>query len=144
MKRVLTSLILIPLVLFVVILGPPWLVFAATTLCAMLCYREYCGIAAEYGVTNLGPLGFAAGLGVLALPDGGSIFLTVLALTGIALATRSEEMAEVLPRASAMLLGVVYIFGTWKCALLLRDAGSFWLLFALAINWIGDSGAYYV
>ena len=75
MKRVLTSLILIPLVLFVVILGPPWLVFAATTLCAMLCYREYCGIAAEYGVTNLGPLGFAAGLGVLALPDGGSIFL---------------------------------------------------------------------
>jgi len=41
MKRVLTALILIPLVLYIVILGPVWLVFAAATLCAMLCYREY-------------------------------------------------------------------------------------------------------
>jgi phosphatidate cytidylyltransferase len=144
MKRVLTSLILIPLVLYIVILGPVWLVFAATTLCAMLCYREYCGIAAEYGVTKLGPVGFAAGLGVLALPDGGAIFLTVLALTGMSLAMRSEDLAEVLPRASTMLLGVVYIFGSWKCAILLRDASPYWLLFALVINWVGDASAYYV
>src|SRR5882672_11801779 len=105
MKRVLTSLILIPLVLCLAILAPPWLVFAATTLCAMLCYREYCCIAAESGVLDLGPVGFAAGLGVLALPDGAPIFLTVLALAGIALAMRSQDLAEVLPRASTMLLG---------------------------------------
>jgi phosphatidate cytidylyltransferase len=144
MKRVLTSLILIPLVLYVVILGRPWMVFAAVTLAAMLCYREYCGIAARYGITKLGPVGFAAGLGVLALSQGGAIFLTVVALTGISLAMRSHDLAEVLPRASAMLLGVVYIFGTWKCAILLRDASPYWLLFALAINWVGDISAYYV
>jgi phosphatidate cytidylyltransferase len=144
MKRVLTALILIPLVLCIVILGPVWLVFAVATLCAMLCYREYCGIAAEYGVANLGPVGFAAGLGVLALSDGGAIFLTVLALTGLSLAMRSEQLAEVLPRASTMLLGVVYIFGPWKCAILLRDASPYWLLFALVINWVGDASAYYV
>src|SRR5438876_11903351 len=133
MKRVVTSLILIPLVLYVVIRGPAWLVFAIVTLCAMLCYREYCGIAARHGITKLGPVGFAAGLGVLALPDGGSIFLTVLTLIAITLALRSENLAEVLPRASAMLLGVIYIFGPWKCAILLRDASPYWLLFALAI-----------
>ena len=144
MKRVLTSLILIPLVLYVVILGQPWMVFAAVTLAAMLCYREYCGIAAGYGVTRLGPVGFAAGLGVLALSEGSAIFLTVVALAGISLAMRSHDLAEVLPRASAMLLGVVYIFGTWKCAILLRDASPYWLLFALAINWAGDISAYYV
>jgi phosphatidate cytidylyltransferase len=144
MKRVLTSLILIPLVLYIVILGRPWMVFAAVTLAAMLCYREYCGIAAGYGITKLGPLGFAAGLGVLALSEGGAIFLTVVALAGISLAMRSDDLAEVLPRASAMLLGVVYIFGTWKCAILLRDASPYWLLFALAINWVGDISAYYV
>jgi phosphatidate cytidylyltransferase len=144
MKRVLTSLILIPAVLYLVILGHPWLVFAAATLCAMLCYREYCGIAAGYGMTDLGPVGFAAGLGVLALPDGGSIFLTVLALTGIALAMRSEDLAEVLPRAAAMLLGVVYVFGPWKCGILLREINPYWLLFALAINWVGDASAYYI
>jgi phosphatidate cytidylyltransferase len=144
MKRVVTSLILIPAVLYIVILGRPWLAFAAVTLCAMLCYREYCGIAAGYGVTKLGPLGFAAGLGVLALSDGSAIFLTIVALAGISLAMRSEELAEVLPRASAMLLGVVYIFGPWKCAILLRDMSPYWLLFALAINWVGDISAYYV
>src|SRR5205085_5550269 len=82
--------------------------------------------------------------GVLALPNGGSIFLTVLALTGMSLAMRSEDLAEVLPRASTLLLGVVYIFGAWKCAILLRDASPYWLLFALAINWVGDISAYYV
>jgi phosphatidate cytidylyltransferase len=144
MKRVLTSLILIPLVWYIVILGPVWLVLAAATLCAMLCYREYCGIAAGYGVTELGPVGFAAGLGVMTLTDGAAIFLTVLALTGISLAMRSENLADVLPRASTMLLGVVYIFGAWKCGVLLREASSYWLLFALAINWVGDASAYYV
>jgi phosphatidate cytidylyltransferase len=144
MKRVLTSLILIPLVLYIVILGRPWMVLAAVTLAAMLCYREYCGIAAGYGVTRLGPVGYAAGLGVLALSEGSAIFLTVVALAGISLAMRSDDLAEVLPRASTMLLGVVYIFGTWKCAILLRDASPYWLLFALAINWVGDISAYYV
>jgi phosphatidate cytidylyltransferase len=127
-----------------VILGHPWLAFGAVALCAMLCYREYCGIAAGYGVTKLGPLGFAAGLGVLALSDGSAIFLTIVALAGISLAMRSQELVEVLPRASAMLLGVVYIFGAWKCAILLRDMSPYWLLFALAINWVGDISAYYI
>jgi len=144
MKRVLTALILIPIVMCAVIWGPSWLIFAMVTLVAMLCYREYCGIAAGYGVARLGPVGFAAGLGVLALPDNGSIFLTVVALAAISLAMRSEELAEVLPRASTMLLGVVYIFGAWKCGILLGDTSPYWLLFALAINWVGDTGAYYV
>ena len=43
-----------------------------------------------------------------------------------------------------MLLGVVYVFGPWKCALLLREASPYWLLFALIINWVGDACAYYV
>lgn len=144
MKRVLTALVLIPLVVYIVLWGPPPLVFGAVTLCAMLCYREYCAIAAGYGTGNLGPLGFAAGLGVLALDDHAAIFLTIVALTGISLAMRSADLSETLPRASAMLLGVVYIFGTWKCAILLRSINSYWLLFALAVNWVGDIFAYYV
>jgi phosphatidate cytidylyltransferase len=144
MKRVVTSLILIPLVLYTVILGHPWLVFAAVTLAAMLCYREYCGIAAGYGLQSLGPVGYAAGLGVLALQDSGAIFVTVVALAGISLTMRSAELTEALPQASTMLLGVVYIFGAWKCAILLRELSPYWLLFALAINWVGDISAYYV
>jgi phosphatidate cytidylyltransferase len=80
----------------------------------------------------------------LALTEGGTIFLTVLALAGLSLATRSADLAETLPRASFLLFGVVYIFGSWKFAILLRDVSPYWLLFALAVNWVGDISAYYV
>jgi phosphatidate cytidylyltransferase len=144
MKRVLTSLILIPLVLYVTILGPSWLVFGTVTLCAMLCYREYSSIAAAYSVPQFGAVGYAAGLGVLALPDGAALFLTVVALASLCLAMRSLDLASVLPGASSLLFGVVYIFGSWKCAILLREASPYWLLLALSINWVGDASAYYV
>jgi phosphatidate cytidylyltransferase len=127
-----------------VIWGPAWLVFAVVALCAMICYREFGGIAAGYGVRDLGPVGYAAGLAMLALNDNGAIFLTVLALLAIGLAMRSADLSETLPRSSTMLLGVVYVFGAWKCAILLREASPYWLLFALAINWVGDISAYYV
>ena len=97
MKRVLTALILIPIVLCAVIWGPSSLVFAMVTLVAMLCYREYCGIAAGYGVARLGPVGFAAGLGVLALPDNGSIFLTVVTLAFAAGTFLSIATSDLLP-----------------------------------------------
>jgi len=144
MKRVVTSLILIPAVLYITLLGPSWLVFGAVALCGMLCYWEYCGIAEGYGITKLGPVGYGAGLAVLALDQDGAIFLTALALAGISLATRSADLAQTLPRASAMLLGVIYIFGAWKCAILLRESNPYWLLFALAVNWVGYISAYYV
>ena len=51
-------------------------------------------------------------------------------------------------------MGVVYVFGSWKTAVLLHDidspacrsiaAGQYWLMFGLMVNWIGDTGAYYV
>src|SRR5579863_5657798 len=132
MKRILTAVVLIPLVLYIVLLGPQWLVLASVALAAMLCYREYCGIAEGFGIARLGPVGYAAGLAVLALTKDVSIFMTAVALGGISMATRSADLAEVLPSASAMLLGVVYVFGAWKCAILLRDASPYWLLFALA------------
>jgi phosphatidate cytidylyltransferase len=38
----------------------------------------------------------------------------------------------------------MYIFGTWRCAILLREVNPYWLLFALALNWVGDTAAYFV
>jgi phosphatidate cytidylyltransferase len=144
MKRVLTALVLIPLVVYLVLWAISPLVFLAVGICAILCYREYSSIAAGYGIDNLGPVGYAAGLAVLALNDNTATFLTIVALAGLSLAMRSADLSETLPRASAMLLGVIYIFGAWKCAILLRSMNPYWLLFALAINWVGDIFAYYV
>jgi len=53
-----------------------------------------------------------------------------------------------------LMLGVLYVFGSWKTAILLRavhepplhhlSAGRHWLMFGLMVNWIGDTGAFYV
>ena len=45
---------------------------------------------------------------------------------------------------AALLLGVVYTFGTLRCAVDLRAINAYWALFALSLNWVGDIAAFYV
>ena len=68
MKRVLTALALVPLVVYIVLWSPYWAVLATTALVALLCFHEYAGIVAAYQPGALGPLGYGAGLLILALP----------------------------------------------------------------------------
>ena len=144
MKRLLTALLLIPTVLYVVYFGPPWLLFGVTALVAVICYSEYAGIAAGYGITKPGPVGYAAGLLVLAMrPQDAPLVFTLLALISLALALR-HDLAKTLPNAAFLLFGIVYIFGSWKFAILLRAKSPHWLAYGLVLNWVGDACAYYV
>jgi len=144
MKRLLTALLLIPTVLYVVYFGPPWLLFGVTALVAVICYSEYAGIAAGYGITKPGPVGYAAGLLVLAMrPQDAPLVFTLLALISLALALRCD-LGRTLPNSAFLLFGIVYIFGSWKFAILLRAESPHWLAYGLVLNWVGDACAYYV
>jgi phosphatidate cytidylyltransferase len=57
---------------------------------------------------------------------------------------RMNDLAKSLPRTALLLVGVVYVFGCWRYAVLLRNVSPYWLLFALALSWVGDIAAYYV
>jgi phosphatidate cytidylyltransferase len=144
MKRVLTSLALIPFIVYVVLRGPGWLFFTILTLVAVICYHEFAGIASAHGFGDLGPIGYAAGLWLLLIPGQELLAITLLAMAALALAMRAESLAKALPYAACLLLGVVYIFGCWKFAALLWRENPYWLLFAIALNWTGDIAAYYV
>jgi phosphatidate cytidylyltransferase len=144
MKRILTALVLLPLVLYVVLWGPLWSFFAVLTAVALICYREYAGIAAAYGFGSMGPVGYAAGLWLLLTGEEGLLVLTLLLLSVLALSLRLDDLAKSLPRTALLLAGVVYIFGCWRYAVLLRNVSPYWLLFALALSWVGDIAAYYV
>jgi len=56
---------------------------------------------------------------------------------------RAKKLETALASAAAALLGVVYIFGAWRCAILLRSANPHWLMLALLIGWAGDTAALY-
>lgn len=144
MRRVLTALALIPIVTYVVLWANFWVFLAVLMTVAFLCYREYDAIAADFGFGAPGPLGYGAGL--LLLVAEGQTWLLIVAFALIAFVTvmREEDLAKSLPRAALLITGIVYIFGCWKCALPLRQANPHWLMYALVLNWIGDTGAYYI
>ena len=71
-------------------------------------------------------------------------FLPVFGLAAMAYAIREPDLKNSLPSSGALVLGVVYIFGAWRCAAELRDINKWLLFFALALNWIGDTAAMYV
>ena len=144
MKRVLTAIVLIPLVVYVVLWAPLLLFWAVVTAAAILSYREYNAIAAGYGFGAPGPVGYALGLLVLAPWLDTWLVMTAAGILALTIAMRSADLAQALPRASLLLLGVTYVFGCWRCAPLLRERNPHWLMYALLVSWAGDIGAYYV
>jgi phosphatidate cytidylyltransferase len=144
MKRILSALLLAPFILYAVIWAHPVFLLAVVAAVALLCYYEYAGIVACYGIPKPGPLGYAAGLLLLAIPGQESIVVMGVTLFGLILAMTAESLAKGFLRAAALVLGVVYIFGCWRYAMPLHAASPHWLFFALALNWVGDTAAYYV
>jgi phosphatidate cytidylyltransferase len=145
MKRVLTAALLVPFVVYTVLWANPWMFLAVVAVAAVLSYREYDGIAAAYGFGAPGVLGYA-GLLLLVVPPNGYAWLgmTAFVLLTLVLAMRSADLAHALPRTALLLLGVIYIFGCWRCAVVLREHGVHWLMYALLVSWTGDIGAYYI
>lgn len=143
MKRVLTAAVLIPSSIYLVLAAPRALFVAAALFMAVMCFREYRNLAAAHGAPVWGPFGYAAGVALALAPRDGLLIAVVVVLFALALGLRSDDFSHVLPRASALVLGVLYCFGPWRLAIGLRDLNPHWLLYALGLVWAGDTAAYY-
>lgn len=151
MTRILTSFALIPLFVYIVLWAPDWAFLAAVAAVGVLCYREYSLIVRagfpEHADMAPGLLGYIGGVLLLFLPGGEATFLTVLAMLALTLGLRARSLSSSLPGSATLVLGVLWIFGAWRCAFLLRSMGPDgprWLFLALAINWAGDTFAFYI
>jgi phosphatidate cytidylyltransferase len=144
MKRVLTAGVMVPMTVYVVLWANVWVFLAVLFAAAFVCYSEYDAMAAAYGFGAPGLLGAAAGFVLFAWRGDAWLYLVLLALFTLVLAMHTDDLSKALPRAGLLLTGVVYIFGCWKCAILLRQINPHWLMYALLVNWSGDIGAYYI
>lgn len=144
MKRIATALVLIPLMVYVTLWAHQWVFLAVLLSVALLCFREFSDIITKHGFDRPGPIGYAAGVAVVLVRNHELLLVTVLAVLAMTLALRAKELVRALPGAAAFLLGIVYVFGCWRFAATLRAVNPHWLLFTLALTWIGDTGAYYV
>ena len=144
MKRVLTALILIPVFCYLILWAPDVLFWAAAAGVAVLCFREYANLVSLHEIPKPGIFGYAAGLVVLFVPQRETALIVIIALLAMTLALRSRELTEALPYAAELILGVLYIFGSLRCAIDLRAMSRYWVFFALSLNWVGDIAALYV
>jgi phosphatidate cytidylyltransferase len=143
MKRVATALVLIPVVVWVVLAAPYWVFAAVVAAVGLLAYHEFHGIAAAQNIVPAGWPGMIAGLALLFAPEP-FLILILCALLAMGLALRQGQLTRALPVAAAFLLGVVYIFGAWRCGMELRGINPHWLMIALLVSWAGDTAALYV
>lgn len=142
--RVLTALLLAPAAVFTVLSAPWWLFFALVALVASACFLEFRRMAAGHGQEFAPMVGLAAGLAMMLVPADQAWLAAVAALgASWCLGLREDNLTKVLPQGAALVAGVVYCFGGWRCAIELRRIDPHWLLFTLALTWIGDAFAYF-
>ncbi|HEY3824497.1 MAG TPA: phosphatidate cytidylyltransferase [Bryobacteraceae bacterium] len=140
MKRVVTALFLVPIAVYSALFAPWWVLFGVIALVALLCFREYATITRSFA-----PLGYVAGLLILAAPQHETILLIILStLAAMCLMLFADDPAKGFTSSAALALGTIYIFGAWKTGILLHDINANWLMFGLLVNWVGDTGAFYV
>jgi phosphatidate cytidylyltransferase len=141
MKRVLTALLLVPVAVYAILFAPWWIFAGVVAVFACLCFYEYANITDSFA-----PLGFVVGITILlAPPTLIPIVLIIATLAALSLPLAAPDLSKAVAGSGMLMLGVLYIFGSWKTAILLHDKASpYWLLFGLMVNWIGDTGAFYV
>ena len=150
-KRVLTSIIGIPLFLFIVYKGNWWLVLSVMLL-AVLAWKEYVALLQKMGISVWFCLGI---LGVLGWPLAAyavskgekEAALFYLALTFFFTAWGLLAYPKVnLEKASATFWGQIYTGALLSHLILLRQAenGFFWVIAVLGTTWASDTFAYLV
>ncbi len=152
MKRILTAIVLIPLVLLIVFLGPrwQWLFTLVTALVAALAGWEYLTLAQHKGSN---PPRLAVIVAILALfaasyqwPDQLAPILGILSLGLLVYCTFRSPIPQALPDASNSVFCLLYLGFTLIAlpALRAQNNGPSLVVFLLCVVWAGDIAALYI
>lgn len=150
MKRILTALILIPLVLLLVFRGSELLVTLAVAAVASLAAWEFLGLAEKTGAN---PPRIAVLVAIVTLflcnyewPDQITAVVGVLSLSLLAYCTFFQPVEESLPNAATGVFCLLYVGLTLIALplLLLTTNGPSLVTFLLCTVWAGDIAALYV
>jgi phosphatidate cytidylyltransferase len=143
MKRIATAVVLIPLIVWAVLWARAWAFDAIIAAVGLIAFYEYDQIAAAQGIPKAGWVGMLSGLALMFAPEPFLVVILV-GLVGMSIGMMPVDLKKCLPGAGSFLLGVVYIFGAWRCGIGLREINPHWLMIALLVSWAGDTAAMYV
>jgi phosphatidate cytidylyltransferase len=115
MKRILTALVALPILLYTVWSGIPYFFAALAAIAVVIGIHEFYNLAAKIGCKPHDFLGYVAGLGVVACfvfgrPELIALVLTALVLLSLASAlTKPDDIKNALVSVSATVFGVAYV-----------------------------------
>jgi phosphatidate cytidylyltransferase len=150
MKRIITALILAPLVLALVFFGPKWLISSTVAAVALLAGWEFIGLAEHCGAK---PPRIAVMLALAALfagnfewPDQTVVFFSALTLALLVYCTFASPVDRVLIDAASSIFALCYVGLTLLAIPMLREQpnGPTLVVFLLLVVWAGDIAALYV
>ena len=144
MKRLVTAVALLAFAVYLIWLAPHAVFVAGAVFMALVCYREFSGLVSAHGIEKPGLWGLLAGLLIFWRPgDLLLVGLSVLAILALGFSLRHETLSNILPQVACEFFGSLYTFAPWRFAIDLRTVSVHLLFFALALNWVGDTAAYY-
>jgi phosphatidate cytidylyltransferase len=163
LKRILTAVVLIPLVLLLILRAPIWLVAIVTAAVALLAVAEFLQLTRSYGVEPLArpTYGFVAlfFISLMINTGGGKPLLStdqfvvgaafaaaIAPFVFLTIAMRRADLSSGYPAAAASTFAFVYIALPLGLLVQLREqyAGAFLILYLLLVVWAGDIFAYFV
>lgn len=153
-KRILSSLVLIPVLYMVVWKLPPLYFVILAMIATGISLFEFYGMALVRGIRPLSIAGIVLGMAIIfniyqpIVPELGADFVIAFALLSIMLvrlfSPRTVEGS--LEEISITFFGLFYVallFG-FQVAILLQMDGKQWLFFMYLVIWASDAGAYFV
>jgi len=155
MKRLLTAVVLVPLVLLAVFRAPWWLLPILIALVIVLALHEYLKIVRAYEIKPVAWAVYPAGILIVVVMAAGTIFGDFLASGGwgilflLALACAlpvifRKDLRGALLAAAASGFAIVYIAFPMALVFRARFQDPSFLIFILFSVWAGDIAAYYV
>jgi phosphatidate cytidylyltransferase len=162
LKRIVTAVVLIPIVLLLILRAPFWLVTLVTAIVALLTVAEFLQLARSYSVEPLArpTYGFVALFFIMLMINTGGgkpllstdQFVVIAAFAAaiapfvfLTLAMRRTNLSSGYPAAAASSFAFVYIALPLGLLVQLREqyAGGFLILYLLLVVWAGDIFAYF-
>lgn len=165
MKRVLTAVVLVPLVLLAAFRAPLWLFALLVAAVIVLALHEYLGIADAAGLKPFKWLTYIMGVGpfavlwisgwpteraynkisfgLLFLPLWLTVLMAAVVILGVSLVFR-RDLSMGLASAAASVFGVLYVGVSLSLLVCLRADIKILVVFVLFSVWAGDIAAYYV
>ena len=165
-QRILTALVLIPLVLLLILRAPGWALTAVAAVVALLAIREFLELVRHYAVepfslsTYFFTAIFFALLGFLAAKPGHSyfdftpeimavsagLFAALAPFVFLSVGLRSADLRSAYPAAAASVFAFAYVAIPMGLSVSLRlePYGEFHLIYLMLVVWSGDIFAYFV